>query len=131
MSNIKYPRKLRDGEFVRVYRNLHNGKLSVMAININGDMTVVAHTESVCIKDAKLTVNETGRQRVIREKQKNVHAFVSGRIVLNAKFDNRDVREVTYNPYKYESFVYKEDETPIHKADAILINGDGKIYEVV
>ncbi len=50
---------------VRVYRNLHNGKFSVLQ-----DGLVVAHMDQLCLADAKPHVNEAGRQRVIANKRK-------------------------------------------------------------
>jgi hypothetical protein len=62
-------------------------------------------------------VRKAGREKVLREKKKNVHAFVRGTwikdlLVEDAPMilDHRECsEEVTYNPYKYDSFVTKQD----------------------
>ena len=60
-------------------------------------------------------VSRKGREKVLREKKKNVHAFVKGylqdaeNVSRNPQVITREV-EVTYNPYKYETFVEKETE---------------------
>ena len=75
-----------------------------------------AHLENVTFK-----VSEAGRQRVLREGRKNVHAYIIGDLV-----DGRPLTEgetVTYNPYKFSSFVLKDTEAPIHKADKLSIVG--------
>jgi hypothetical protein len=36
---------------------------------------------------------------------------------------------VTYNPYKYNSFVMKDTEEPVYKADIVkMINSKNKIF---
>jgi hypothetical protein len=57
-------------------------------------------------KDVELKVSEAGRQRVLREKRKNVHAGVKGTRVF--RIPNKDslfFQPAYYNPYKYETFV--------------------------
>ena len=49
-----------------------------------------------------------GREKVLREKRKNVHAFVKGYLQDAENVDtDRPATQVTYNPYKYETFVDK------------------------
>lgn len=58
---------------VEIYKNLHNGLWSVRQ---NG--LIVAHVESFVLKQVFFKVSESGRQRVIAEQRKNVHAFICG-----------------------------------------------------
>jgi hypothetical protein len=38
---------------------------------------------------------------------------------------------VTYNPYKHDSFVYKEDQTPIYNATEVdMINSKNKLFVI-
>lgn len=80
---------------VHVYRNLHMGGFSVK------QGTVRFHTMNVSLYDIKFVVRESGRQRVIRERQKNVHAYVSG--FLSEKIVDSDLL-LWYNPYKVSQF---------------------------
>ena len=91
------------GTKVRVYRNLRNGLMSVQAY-ICKKWLVVGHVESILLYDAEFNVSEAGRQRVIKEKRKNVHAFVYGEL---ADIDTDVVlpTKAMYNPYKYQTFV--------------------------
>lgn len=72
---------------------------------------VVAHAERLCIRDCEFVVNECGRQRVLKEKQKNVHAFIKGYYTTSGMgtcANRNDLPvEITYNPYKYNSFITK------------------------
>ena len=65
---------------------------------------VVGHVESLLLYDAEFRVSEKGRQRVIEQNRKNVHAFVYGELADI----NTDVvlpTKAFYNPYKYKTFV--------------------------
>lgn len=89
---------------VKVYRNLNNGLFSVVQGNI-----VVAHVDSITLTDVSFKVSEAGRQRVITTKQKNVHAYVVGKVVavndLQLKnIDNNTPSRIRYNPYKFGYF---------------------------
>jgi hypothetical protein len=52
--------------------------------------------------NVKFKVNETGRQRVIKESQKNVHAFVVAdkyKGLINSEYELDKCARITYNPY--------------------------------
>jgi hypothetical protein len=110
---------------VECYFNLHKRTFSVRALEGANKGRVIHHSDHVRLDDPKFVVQEGGRQRVIREKRKNVHAFVRGELKgLDAgpfgTYGN-DMVQVTYNPYKYDSFVRKSDETPINGACRVLL----------
>ena len=65
-----------------VYYNLHKHRLSVKALSGSQKGRVVAHAVRVVLHDCEFRVSEAGRQRVIREKRKNVHAGVVGTLKL-------------------------------------------------
>jgi hypothetical protein len=86
---------------VRVYRNLHKKCLSVQAM-VNGRWKVIDHVDQIALVDVSFKVSQAGRERVLREKRKNVHAFVCGTI---ATFPIAlQGRKVSYNPYKTDTF---------------------------
>ena len=107
----------------RAYRNLHTGLWSVK------QGVVRFHTQCIFLKDVTFPVNEKVRQRVIANKRKEVHAFVMGFITQTGDaplFDAycKDKQEVTYNPYKNETFVCK-DRKVISAAMCCLIKQGG------
>jgi hypothetical protein len=89
----------------RVYRNLHTGLWSVK------QGVIRFHTSEIVLTNAKFVVSEAGRQRVLREQRKNVHAYVVGYIYPPVSFI---AEEVYYNPYTCSSFMV--GERPILKA---------------
>ena len=112
---------------VFVYFNLHKKCFSIKALEGDRKGRVIAHSNTVLLEGCKLLVSEAGRQRVLREKRKNVHAGVSGTWInyctnrANNAFDFISMigRQVTYNPYKYDSFVIKATEQSVDKADVV------------
>jgi hypothetical protein len=96
----------------RVYYNLHRHTFSIQH-RIDGRWLVRGYADEVMLRDVTFKVSEGGRQRVIREGRKNVHAYVRGTLV-----DQTPATPVaaTYNPYKYESFVEKDTGAPIYSA---------------
>lgn len=112
------------GTKVDVYRNLQKGGLSIRSRETNSYGLVIDHDEKVILEDVEFVVNESGRQKVLEEGVKNVHAFARG-IIAKEKNDLSDPTEVTYNPFEYESFVSKEDERPVDNADFVVLCADG------
>lgn len=121
-----------DMTFTRVYFNLHKRRLSIQEkrINASGKLVwkVVRHAKMIILKDATFKVYESGRQRVIKEKKKNVHAFITGYQI--STLIQEDMQRAFYNPYKYSSFV-NENEEPIHSASLALVNGNVLGYSIL
>jgi len=97
---------------VFVYWNLHKHVWSVKALEGPQRGRVRGHHKQVLLANATGKVSEAGRQRVLREQQKNVHAGIVGTLVHTGIEGFFPGLPVTYNPYKYSSFVYKDTESP-------------------
>lgn len=121
---MRFKRDIQIGETVKVYRNLHTGKISVLGKTRVG-WRVIQHVDAITLLSANFLVNERGRQEVLRTKQKGVHAFVVG--VVGAPPKNLTTCHVTYNPYKYSSFVYKHSEKPIMTAPRVFVEATGRM----
>ncbi len=75
---------------------------------------VIQHTGEIFLDQAQFIVNPAGRARVLREKGKNVHAFVRGQVGEPA-----ECREIArYNPYLFDSFVDKDGQ-PVKFAEKV------------
>lgn len=88
---------------VYVYRNLHGRDATKYSVRQHG--LVVAHTNNLYLRSVDFIVSETGRQKVIKTKRKNVHAFVKGFIY---KMDERYLKYsylITYDPYRDSCFM--------------------------
>ena len=117
---------------VEAYYNLHKKCLSYRP---SGGK--VRHANTLLLDDVKFAVQPAGREKVIREKKKNVHAFVRGEVAFVLRhditeddgdlspenMDRHSYRRVTYNPYKYESFVFADNGEPVYEARQVAIIG--------
>lgn len=90
---------------VKVYFNLHRKMWSVLSMTPKG-WRLAFHERELTLQDVTFKVSEAGRQRVIREKRKNVHAFAIGTLIepLQSGFEATLV-PVSYNPYKAGTFM--------------------------
>ena len=114
---------------VEVYFNLHKRCWSVRQ---NG--LVIAHVDDIAIRDATFKVLKSGRERVLRERKKNVHAFVAGYWVDRDQLPEGDRDPVKYNPYKDQTFVRIDgkQKVPVRQArDVIMTCHDNSSPTVV
>ena len=114
---------------VEVYFNLHKRCWSVRQ---NG--LVIAHVDDITIRDATFKVLKSGRERVLRERKKNVHAFVAGYWVDRDQLPEGDRDPVKYNPYKDQTFVRIDgnQKVPVRQArDVIMTCHDNSSPTVV
>ena len=118
------------GKKVMCYYDLHRHTFSV---TYNG--LVMLKADYLKLNDVEFRVRQGGKQKVRDEKRKNVHAFVIGNLDDYCEFPCRNIPVpesndvVTYNPYKYDSFVIKTTKEPIYKSNEIeMINIKDKIF---
>jgi hypothetical protein len=130
-----------------VYRNLHFRDETVYSVRKDG--LVEGHAMMIIMdgstkRPITFAVGPKGNQRVRDEQRKNVHAVIRGYIVnavwhdednvshaLDACSYHKDIhmqyrdgyewKKVTYNPYKYKTFVTVEDGQPILTARKVII----------
>ena len=140
----------RDQFKVRVYRNLNKagpnfGCWSVKSMYGRNYGRVVLHCSDVIVAAARCVVGERARQRVIREKSKNVHAYIEGYIIAATVLEERyDVVasmvspsngplcpsvedgevEISYNPYKAGYFYEKATDLPVQDGFECHLNED-------
>jgi len=108
---------------VEIYRNLHR---NCWSIRDNKTGKVIGHTDSIHLKDADLIVRQSGREKVLQEKRKNVHAFIKGRI---ESCEDKHIEQISYNPYKYNSFILTESKKSIFHSDHIYLNDKGEVWK--
>ena len=120
------------GKKVMVYYNLHKHTFSV-----SYDSKVILHADYVKLGDVEFRVRPGGKDRVRKEKSKNVHAFVIGTLLEYCEYPCEDIPNpqsdmiVTYDPYKFDTFVYKNTEEPVYRAKEVdMINSKNKLFVV-
>lgn len=119
-----------NGKKVFVYRNLHKNMFSVRSKG-----KVIAHTRHLLLKDVRYCVGQKGRERVLRTKQKNVHAGVRGTVISDftiVPLVLPDSEHVSYNPYENSNFV--KAGVPIERSNFALltyVNDKPVIYAIM
>jgi len=124
---------------VQIYRNLHRNLEDGGAVYSirNNDGIVEGHESFITLEDCKLRVSDKGNERVRDEMRKNVHAYIQGKPAQ--KIYKFGAVEITYNPYKYKSFVIKKPtwfglgwtrNEPVHEAQAVFTT-PYKVFAVI
>ena len=101
---------------IEVYRNLHKDCWSVRQ-----DGLVKFHCDTIHMSGCSFVVQPAGHARVLREKKKNVHAFIRGYLCGFTSDEQVDAfcwDDIYYNPYKTDTFVDFEDH-PVRYADFV------------
>ena len=120
------------GKKVMVYYNLHKHTFSVTY-----DSKVIMYADYVKLGDVEFRVRQGGKEKVRSEKSKNVHAFVIGKLLDYCEYPCDEMptpssdKVVTYNPYKHDTFVFKDTEEPVYYAQEVdMINAKDKLFVV-
>lgn len=124
---------------ISCYRNLHKKTFSIQYKN-----KVIKHSDLVLLKDAIFKVSEKGRQRVLKEHVKNVHAKIIGTpfaydqqmldlVLPNMSYETFLMQgiDITYNPYVCGFFYEKNEKRGLQSAQWVLLyrGQDAKVIE--
>lgn len=95
---------------------------------------VKVHCEYVCLRDAEFKVSQRGRERVLKNKRKNIHAFITGYIVREPAKIPYNIDQpwdaVSYNPYQNQSFILANG-SPIHAAAYVDMMASSEVSKVI
>ena len=118
-------------ENVDIYFNLHK---RVWSLRSRKSGIVIAHARAViAAQGGRFVVQEAGRQRALRERRKNVHAFVRAdfadvandpEIVANwFELGEREMsaQAVSYNPFKGATFFNRATGEPFTDAACVVM----------
>jgi hypothetical protein len=108
-----------------VYFNLHRACWSLM---LRGKVT--GHASALHVDQPTFVVREGGRQRVLREGRKNVHAFVVGDVSMATGVDydrSHGWTRITYRP-QLGSFVDAVTLAPVRGADECVMLADRSVW---
>lgn len=130
---------------VFVYYNLHRHCLSIRAVEGPARGRVVLHASAVELENVSFKVSAAGRARVLRERSKNVHAGVVGDLVCHLSIEEpehlvqawesrrQDLQgpDVTYDPYRFETFVQVPGHEPAPAAQrCVIVNNRIRVQSV-
>ena len=101
-----------------IYRNLHKNCFSV---KYKGK--VIKHSTCLILENCTFIVNQKGQERVLKEKRKNVHAYIAAENFkeCDKNFNNENsLKKIYYNPYNTSSFIFEENLKTITTSKKIL-----------
>jgi hypothetical protein len=127
MSKPHYSTPIKPMTNVMVYRNLTKRCWSIKCRTTN---RVIAHADNIQMVNVRFHVSESGRQRVLRERKKYVHAGAIGDCyAFNPSDVNGEEMQVFYNPYKNSTFVDGVGN-PVKTATHATLDYYGRVYVV-
>ena len=132
---------------VRVYYNLSRSVWSIKAMEGEFKGKVIGYASSVVLSDAHTVVSEAGRQRVLREQRKNVHAYIDGQLEQVGGYQERllpaprtgylsglrgQLFSLYYNPYHVDHFIWaSSSDSPKGKVlPEVILGSDRKVRAV-
>lgn len=105
---------------VEVYYNVHKDCLSYRRPGGR-----VQHAQAVTLENVTFAVQPAGQAKSRQLGKKTVHAFVRGELVAldDEATPILDAQRVTYNPFRYDSFVECQTGAPITSCKRVTIVG--------
>lgn len=113
---------------VRVYYNLNKSVWSVQHYIPGKGWRVREHLKSLVLEDVTFKISEAGRQRVIRESRKNVHAYAIGELVeREGEGYSGHLPCASYNPYKAAHFTNTATGQRVDRTMQAIFTRDRKV----
>lgn len=115
------------GQKVRVYRNLNNGLISVQLKEPGKSWFVAGHVKDAVLSGVTFHVSEKGRQRVLKERCKHVHAWAQA--TLLGEFDDslKATVRLKYDPYTDCAFVERYTQRPLQSCQFLAVR-DNQVF---
>ena len=110
---------------VFVYKNLHKNCWSARDMKTG---LIAFHCDSIIIKDAKFKVSKKGRQRVLKDRVKNVHAGVMGTTLIVNQDQDVWTNRVRYNPYETDTFINASDNSTADACKYVYLSRTGSVF---
>lgn len=113
-----------------VYRNITR---KIWSLRRDPARRVMGHSPAAHLIDCTFYVSQAGRARVLATQRKNVHAGIKARFLhtgMPVTWPWPEAVEITYNPYKYETFVRKDTGEPVFSARTVVLDEGGRAWMV-
>ena len=111
---------------IHVYWNLNKKCWSVRHKGL-----IIKHLKTMTMQDCSFHVQPAGRERVVKTKVKQVHAYVKGNITGEDVTTTSIGKRISYNPYKRDHFVFASTNERVDTTNALYFNESGQVYEII
>ncbi|WP_417897781.1 hypothetical protein ABN702_16035 [Bacillus haimaensis] len=122
-------KELKNGQAIRVYRNIRK---KLFSIQDKKTRRLIAYADSLLLTDVEMKIVQSGQIRTRKERQKNIHAFIVGTYIESNKksaSESPNWKRVFYNPYNTDTFIDLESGKPVYSAlSSYLV--DGKCFVI-
>jgi hypothetical protein len=107
------------------------GEIDMLSVKIPGQR--IEYASWLFLTDCKFLVHEAGRQRCVRDRVRNVHAWVVGKEVVRQSGVSWERaipgwRQAVYDPFKGETFVDISTLEPVRYARYVIMSGKNVFY---
>ena len=109
-------------DIVDVYRNLNKPSFfSIRQVKNEFKGKVSGYANIIVIENPMIKISEASRLRVLRDKRKNVHAYIRGELhsAYNGNVQLSTLQSITYNPYKMGSFYFCDSNEEVGPNDLL------------
>jgi hypothetical protein len=96
--------------------------------SVRQDGLVVGHTDNIVLKNCVMVVNQSGKERCLKTKSRNVHAFVTGFIGGLEDIKNMFTFKLNYNPYEARGFFCSEGQ--VDKCDVLYLQDRNVMIQI-
>ena len=85
------------------------------------------HAQALTLRDADFEVDHEGRDRMLREGRRTLHAGIRGEIVPEEPENLEGWTRVVYDPRRHEGFVTADEERLVARAELVrMVVEDGR-----
>lgn len=106
---------------VQVYKNLHKNRWSVRQHG-----RVIAHCHEVVLAGVKFHVSQKGRNRVVANQCREVHAWATGYLTTLDRITGVGT-ELCYDPYRAATFTTREGK-PVTEASFVHFTAQNQAF---
>lgn len=116
---------------VDIYKNLNKDCYSIRSREKDKYGKVIDHSKTIILKNVIFIVGKKGRERVLQEKRKNVHAYARGTFVskneipMSEEGIEKEFVQIKYDPYEHDYFYRKDTLEPISEVRLLYCTKTG------
>ena len=85
----------------------------------------LGYYDELTLENCSFVVLEEKRQRILDSRKRFPHAWIIGEI---SKSNKKQKKQISYNPFKNDSFVYDKSQRPVKSSKKAFFADNGKVF---